>query len=150
MLAVVLLVLAPRAALSSSSGRPVNHDEVDDLQNTVHAPSPAVTTFVSVGLVNSAILWPNGQKAFRSDPSALSFPHPTGDPDRAVALVYSSDGGASTNDGGRSWQTIGKFGRLSPTKTVGQDMALDGKTKSPAASVIGRAPDLVLLEHLQQ
>ena len=70
--------------------------------------------FESVALANIAILWPGGIPAFRSDPSALAFPHPSGDPDRAVALVYSSDGGASSNDGGRTWQTVGYFGRLSP------------------------------------
>ena len=57
----------------------------------------SLVTFESVGLTNSAILWPNGQEAFRSDPSALSFQHPSGDPNKAVALVFSSDGAASSN-----------------------------------------------------
>ena len=93
--------------------------------------------FESVALANSAILWPGGIPAFRSDPSALAFPHPSGDPDRAVALVYSSDGGASSNDGGRTWGNIGYFGRLSPTKTVGQDQALDGWLTIPGVDADG-------------
>jgi hypothetical protein len=61
------------------------------------AAMATTVTFESVGLANSAVLWPNGQEAFRSDPSALSFQHPTGDPNKAVALVFSSDGAASSN-----------------------------------------------------
>jgi len=97
----------------------------------------ASVTFESVGLVNSAIRWPNGQEAFRSDPSALSFIHPSGDPDRAVVLVFSSDGAASTNTGGRSWETVGKFGHLTPSKTVGQDLALDGWLTIPGKDARG-------------
>ena len=107
------------------------------------AAQPAVT-FESVALTNSAIRWEDGREAFRSDPSALAFPHPSGDPNRAIALVYSSDGAASSNDGGRSWQAVGKFGHLSPSKakmvghgTVGQDMALDGWLTIPGKDARG-------------
>lgn len=75
MLATVMMLLHPGAAAATATA----------------------VTFESVALTNSAVLWPNGQEAFRSDPSALSFQHPTGDPNKAVALVFSSDGAASSN-----------------------------------------------------
>ena len=87
--------------------------------------SASAVTFEAVTLVDSAILWSNGQKAGRADPSALSFIHTSSNPDKAIVLIYSSDGTASSNDGGRSFEAVGRF-MNGYSSVLTQDPALDG------------------------